>query len=133
MNPAYPRVSSRADHRCEYCHAPELIFNFPFEMEHIIPLFQGGRDTDDNLALACRSCNLRKGIHTTGIAPDSMIEVRLFNPREDRWNQHFQAVPDTGALIGITPIGHATLTRLQMNSTAQASARRLWMQLGLFP
>ncbi|CDH47543.1 HNH endonuclease [Candidatus Contendibacter odensensis] len=65
MNPAYPQVSARADHRCEYCHAPELIFNFPFEVEHIIPLVQGGRDTDDNLALACRSCNLHPNIRST--------------------------------------------------------------------
>jgi hypothetical protein len=133
MNPAYPLVSARADHRCEYCHAPELIFNFPFEVEHIFPLRQGGKDTDDNLALACRSCNLRKGIHTTGMAADSDTEVRLFNPREDRWNHHFQAEPDTGALIGLTAMGHATLTRLQMNSNAQKSARRLWIRLGLFP
>ncbi len=132
MNPAYPQVSARADHRCEYCHAPELIFNFPFEVEPIIPLVQGGRDTEDNLALACRSCNLRKGIHTTGRVPDTGAEVRLFNPREDRWTQHFQAVPDTGDLIGITAIGQVTLIRLQMNSIAQTAARRLWMQLGLF-
>ena len=31
MNPHYPLVAERAGHRCEYCHAPEVIFNFPFE------------------------------------------------------------------------------------------------------
>ena len=133
MNPAYPLVSARAEHRCEYCHAPELVFNFPFEVEHILPIRQGGKDTADNLALACRSCNLRKGIHTTGIALDLEVDVRLFNPRADHWHHHFQALPDTGALIGITAIGCATLTRLQMNSTAQRSARLLWIRLGLFP
>ncbi|MBZ4193110.1 MAG: HNH endonuclease [Candidatus Contendobacter sp.] len=133
MNPAYPLVSARANHRCEYCHAPELVFNFPFEVEHILPLRHGGIDSAENLALACRSCNLRKGIHTTGMTPDSPLEVRLFNPREDHWHQHFQVVPDSGALLDITAIGYATLTRLQMNSIAQRSARRLWMQLGLFP
>lgn len=133
MNPAYPLVSARANHRCEYCHAPELVFNFPFEVKHILPLRHGGIDSAENLALACRSCNLRKGIHTTGMAPDSTLEVRLFNPREDYWHEHFQVVPDSGTLLDITAIGYATLTRLQMNSVAQRSARRLWIQLGLFP
>lgn len=35
MNPRYHAVSTRAEHRCEYCHAPEATFNFPFEVEHI--------------------------------------------------------------------------------------------------
>lgn len=38
MNPNYPPVAERAGHRCEYCHAPEAIFNVLFEVEHIIPL-----------------------------------------------------------------------------------------------
>jgi hypothetical protein len=43
VNPHYPLVAERAAHRCEYCHAPEAIFNFPFEVEHIIPPLHGGR------------------------------------------------------------------------------------------
>ena len=31
MNPFYHLVADRAFHRCEYCHAPELVYNFPFE------------------------------------------------------------------------------------------------------
>jgi hypothetical protein len=34
MNSFYTLVADRAAHRCEYCHAPELVFNFPFEVEH---------------------------------------------------------------------------------------------------
>jgi len=61
MNPYYSAIAERANHRCEYCHAPELVFNFPFEVEHITPLSQQGTNDESNLALACRSCNLRKG------------------------------------------------------------------------
>lgn len=43
MNPHYPEVSHRAAHRCEYCHAPEVIFNFPFEVEHVIPTCISGQ------------------------------------------------------------------------------------------
>jgi hypothetical protein len=32
MNPHYEVVALRAGHRCEYCHAPEAVFNFPFEV-----------------------------------------------------------------------------------------------------
>jgi hypothetical protein len=133
MNPVYPWVSERANHRCEYCRPPELIFNFPFEVEHIIPLCQGGTDAEDNLALACRSCNLRKGIRTNGIDPHSGHEVCLFNPRQEHWHDHFEAIAENGALIGISPTGRATIAGLHINSQTQMTARRLWIQLGLFP
>lgn len=41
MNPYYTLVADRAAHRCEYCRAPEIVFNFPFEVEHILPLYRG--------------------------------------------------------------------------------------------
>lgn len=50
MNQHYTAVALRAGHRCEYCHAPEVIFNFPFEVEHIIPISHDGPDHKDNLA-----------------------------------------------------------------------------------
>jgi hypothetical protein len=54
MNPHYPLVARRADHRCEYCRAPEAVFNFPFEVEHVVPSSRGGADDESNLCLACR-------------------------------------------------------------------------------
>jgi 5-methylcytosine-specific restriction endonuclease McrA len=66
VNPLYPAVAERAGHRCEYCHAPEQIFNFTFEVEHIHPRASGGGNNPENLALACESCNLHKAMATTG-------------------------------------------------------------------
>ena len=60
MNPHYLLVAARANHRCEYCLAPEAIFNFYFEVEHIHPSSLEGTNDFSNLALACRSCNLFK-------------------------------------------------------------------------
>jgi hypothetical protein len=60
LNPLYSRIAQRAGHRYEYCHAPEAIFNFPFEVEHIIPSAHGGADDPSNLALSCRARNLFK-------------------------------------------------------------------------
>ncbi|HMC65123.1 MAG TPA: HNH endonuclease signature motif containing protein [Gemmataceae bacterium] len=132
MNPHYPLVAERARHRCEYCHAPEAIFNFPFEVEHIVPPGLGGLDDASNWALACRCCNLFKSDHREGTDPESQANVRLFHPRSDDWSGHFDLLLDTGEITGRTPVGRATIARLQMNSAAQLSARQHWIRLGLF-
>ena len=133
MNPHHAAVALRAGRRCDYCHAPEVVFNFPFEVEHVVPVSRGGLDVEANWALACRSCNLRKAAHVTGIDPESQAEVRLFHPRQDRWTEHFRVDSESGNVEGITVIGRAAVVRLQMNSESQAAARRQWMRLGLFP
>lgn len=133
MNPRYPAVARRAAHRCEYCHAPEAIFNFPFEVEHIIPLSREGAADLTNLALACRSCNLYKADYLTGTDPVTHSSPHLFHPRRDVWEQHFQVDLETGAISGVTEIGRGTLARLQMNSLVQLAARQQWMRLGIFP
>lgn len=133
MNPRHPEVSLRAGHRCEYCRAPEVVFNFPFEVEHIHATSRGGDDSLDNLALACRACNVRKSASGTGIDPDTGDSARLFHPRNDRWDQHFRADEASGRIVGLTSTGRATVARLEMNHDAQITARRQWMRLGLFP
>jgi hypothetical protein len=133
MNPHYAHVALRAGHHCEYCHAPEAVFNFPLEIEHIVPLSRGGDDTAANWALACRAGNLYKATHLSSSDPESHIIIRLFHPREDRWEDHFQVATASAEIVGCTPIGRATLARLEMNSAAQVSARQQWMRLGLFP
>ncbi len=133
MNPHYPLVSQRSGHRCEYCRAPEAIFNFPFEVEHIIPVSRQGPDDESNLALACRACNLHKTNHLVGTDDVTQSEVRLFHPRQDSWAEHFQVERETGAIQGLTPVGRVTVARLQMNAVAQLAARGQWVSLGLFP
>jgi len=133
MNPYYSAIAERANHRCEYCHAPELVFNFPFEVEHVIPTFRQGTNEESNLALACRSCNLRKGSRISGIDPDLNNEVQFFHPRQNLWGEHFQIDMETGIIIGITATGKVTVENLGMNSPAQVAARKLWIRLGLFP
>jgi hypothetical protein len=51
VNPLYPVVAERVVYRCKYCHAPEAVFNFPFEVEHIFPQAHGDSDDLENLAL----------------------------------------------------------------------------------
>lgn len=133
MNPYYSAIAERANHRCEYCQAPEIVFNFPFEVEHIIPLSRQGANEANNLALACRSCNLRKGTRISGLVPASNTEVNFFHPRQDQWSEHFQVNVESGNIMAITPVGALTVKYLEMNSSAQVTARQLWIRLGLFP
>ena len=133
MNPNYPFVAQRAGHRCEYCHAPEVIFKVAFEVDHIVPLSKNGLDEAPNWALSCRICNLRKLDHTDGFDPVSQQTVSLFNPRLDVWSEHFVAQREPPfRLEGRMPIGRATVERLEMNSSLQLRARELWIALGIF-
>lgn len=130
MNPHYPAVSARARHVCEYCHAPEAIFNLPFEVEHITPQASGGESSTDNLALSCRSCNLYKSDAMTAFDEQTQSTVRLFHPRRDDWSDHFTVNAETGEIEGSTDIGRTTVFRLRINSPAQVAARIQWLKLG---
>jgi hypothetical protein len=132
MNPNYAMVAGRAGHRCEYCQAPEAVFNFPFEVEHVVPRALDGSNEIDNLALSCRSCNLHKATTLTAPDTESGCEVALFHPRNHRWSDCFAVDLKTGQIIGKNSIGRATVSALAMNSPLQIAARQLWIRLGLY-
>jgi hypothetical protein len=133
MNPHYPAVARRAGHRCEYCRAPEAVFNFPFEVEHVIPTSRGGADDEANLCLACRACNLRKSDRLVHYDDLTRAEAPLFHPREQRWSDHFIADYESGEIQGTTPTGRATVACLDLNHPLQLTARQLWIRLRIFP
>jgi 5-methylcytosine-specific restriction endonuclease McrA len=61
-------VYSRSDGFCAYC-STELDYNLLSKpsgpnIDHLIPVSRGGDDSLENLALACRNCNYRKGVRT---------------------------------------------------------------------
>jgi HNH endonuclease len=133
VNAQYPAIAERATYRCEYCHAPESVFNFPFEVEHIHPQARGDSDDPHNLALSCHACNLFKSDFETGHDEESRVEVALFHPRRASWDRHFAVDTERGEIIGRTPTGRATIERLRMNRSRQVNARLRWIQLGVFP
>jgi hypothetical protein len=133
MNPRYSVVATKARNRCEYCRAPEGIFNLPFEVEHIVPRSKAGTDDESNWALACRSCNLFKSDHIDGLDASTGERARLFHPRLDRWEDHFRIEAESGVIEGLTPTGRVTVDLFQMNRPVQLAARLHWMRLRLFP
>ena len=73
----------------------------------------GGSSDLDNLALACTECNFHKGTDlSTMLLPDKEL-IRLFNPREDVWEEHFYI--EECIFYPISKIGEATIKVLKMN------------------
>ncbi len=115
-------VRNRADNRCEYCYLHQDDSPLAaLHIEHIVPRKHGGSDDADNLALACIDCNLHKGPNLTGIDPRSNAITELFNPRRDKWHEHFewQGIQ----IIGKTGKGRTTIRVLEMNSDEQMGVR----------
>ena len=80
-------VHERAKECCEYCRTCQRVSGQAMHVEHIDPL---GGDHPNNLCLACASCNLSNAQATTALDPETGIEVQLFNPRQQRWLEHFE-------------------------------------------
>jgi len=128
----YYIVAARAGRRCEYCHAPEVLFNHRFPVDHIIPRVFGGSDELDNLALACQACNSHKYQKQTAMDTIRQKSFRLFNPRRDKWEKHFRWNSTRTRISGRTAIGRTTITALRLNDPRQIEARVLWQTLGKF-
>ena len=127
------QVRRRAKKLCEYCHASEQWQYVRFTIEHVTPVYVGGSDELSNLALACFHCNRRKSNRTTGTDPDSNIEVPLFNPRQDRWSEHFIWSADELYILERSVIGRATISQLRLNRERILSIRAADKAVGLHP
>ena len=117
------QVRERASERCEYCLLTEVQAFFPHEPDHIIAQKHGGRSVLHNLALACFDCNRFKGSDIASVDPDSEVITRLFNPRVDRWTEHFRL--DRGRIVPLTVVGRATERLLRLNLPHRVEIRRL--------
>jgi hypothetical protein len=118
-------VRRRAGHRCEYCHFPERVLPYlVFHVDHIVAKQHVDEISDDpqSLAWACSECNYHKGPNLASIDPDSKQQANLYNPRHDKWNEHFTI--GEGLIVGLTPTGRATARLLNMNAPRLVRLRR---------
>lgn len=126
------RVRRRAHGRCEYCRMPQEFDPLPFQVDHIIARQHRGSSSHENLALACLACNNHKGPNIAGIDPDGPTSdaVRLFHPRTDVWDEHFQW--EGPVLKGKTAIGRVTVYVLAINLSYRVALRKALIDEGLF-
>jgi len=124
-------VWQRARGCCEYCRLPQHVTVLPHQIDHIVARKHGGQTTLANLCLACYRCNSHKGPNVAGVDPQTGEITRLFDPRQDRWEEHFRWEGPT--LVGRTPIGRVTIAVLEINSPERLAHRRLLIAEGVFP
>jgi hypothetical protein len=133
------RVRDTALNRCGYCLSPQSLVMAHLEIEHIVPrsVFSPddpAADDESNLWLACPICNGHKSDKMSTTDPETGEVVSLFNPRTQRWSEHFRWSEDGIRVIGLTPIGRATVVALQLADDADALlVRANWVSAGWHP
>jgi hypothetical protein len=123
-------VRLRALDACEYCLMPTT---GQFHVDHIIPSSQWedylgsrlrevppdlprrGPDHLDNFAWACPFCNVTK---RQRVAQRVVRHTyRLFDPRRDRWQEHFVFLHNYLFIVGVSDIGEGTEQALRFNDS----------------
>jgi hypothetical protein len=127
------RVAARARERCEYCLSPARYATQRLSVEHASPRGKGGTNAFENLALSCQGCNNHKYNHVEAPDPVSGELVPLYNPRQHRWAEHFAWSADTLLMVGISPIGRATVDALFLNRPGVVNLRRLLVAFNEHP
>lgn len=123
-------IADRAKYLCEYCLIAEADTFYGCEVDHIISLKHDGSSESDNLAYACALCNRSKGSDVGSISTSGEF-TRLFNPRTDRWAEHFRL---EGATIRpLTKVGEVTARVLGFNDGARLHEREEMIRFGKYP
>ena len=126
-------VRERANYCCEYCQSSEWLSGQICHVDHIIPRSRGGATTTENLCLACASCNSLKADFVMAADPETRESVSLFNPRQQRWHEHFIWSQDGVQVMGLTAYGRATVVLLKMNRPLVIAARTVWVSMNRHP
>lgn len=127
------RIAVVTRYRCGYCLTSQRIIGPLLEIDHIIPEARGGTSDEQNLILACPTCNSYKSDQVEAVDPVTQQVVPLFDPRAEDWNEHFEWIERGAVVLGKTSKGRATVITLNMNHPDIVSARRLWVIAGWHP
>ena len=123
-------VVHRAMFRCEYCLLHKDDAAFRHEVDHIVSRQHGGETVAENLAYACMVCNRYKGSNIASVSPAGDL-VRLFNPRVDRWSEHFRLNGSVIEPLGL--VGEVTARVLRLNTAERVVRRSVLQQLRRYP
>lgn len=124
-------VRQRSQDLCEYCRLPQAAQPFAtFHVAHIRPRAHGGSDDLGNLCMSCGRCNAFKGPNLAGIDPDTGEVTRLFDPRQQAWDEHFEL--REALILGTTAVGRTTVEVLKMNEGRRVLLRAELIRRGEF-
>jgi HNH endonuclease len=124
-------VAERAKQRFEYCGLAQEGQEATFHIDHIVPRKTGGQTIEENLALACVSCSLRKEARRSGLDTLTKRDVALFHTRLQSWSDHFAW---NGVIVsGRTPTGRATVATLNLNRAIILAIREEEVERGRHP
>jgi hypothetical protein len=110
-----------------------IISHDPFSAEHILPISKGGLDDLVNLAWSCLGCNLYKGATTHVFDLLTGDLASLYNPRTEKWTEHFEWSENFSVIVGKTPTGRATITSLKLNRIGLVNLRKILVAAGKHP
>ncbi len=126
-------VIERAEGLCEYCQSQEWFSPQPFTFDHIVPVSKKGDNGSENLARACQGCNSSKLAKTEAFDMVTNAYVPLFNPRTQNWGDHFAWDETFTQILGLTPIGRATVVALKLNRQQLVGMREFLVGFGKHP
>jgi hypothetical protein len=100
-------------------------------VDHVVAEKHGGATVAENLAFTCWRCNRHKGSDLGSFDPQSATFAFLFNPRTQRWAEHFTL--EGYLLHGLSPEGRTTANLLQYNTPERVAERRRLSEVGCYP
>ncbi len=124
-------VAKRAGSTCEYCLIHEADTFYGCEVDHIVSVKHGGPSDETNLAFACMTCNRNKGSDLGSLTRRTRQLVRFFNPRTDRWMEHFRL--SRHKIQPLTEIGEVTVKIFKFNDPDRVLERRELTAAGRYP
>ncbi|KHD06199.1 hypothetical protein PN36_15360 [Candidatus Thiomargarita nelsonii] len=104
-------VAEQSRYRCCYCQSQQRFIGILLTVDHIIPESLGGATID----------------------PQTGTTVRIFHPNKQKWAEHFRWSSDGIRIIGVTPIGRATIVAMKLNRPVLLHSRRFWSEAGWHP
>jgi hypothetical protein len=129
----HERLLAQAAFRCGYCRSSQRVMGVRLVLDHLTPRALGGTDDEENLWPSCQPCNGFKQARTHARDPESGAMVPLFNPRRQRWHEHFGWEHGGRRIAGRTEVGRATVMALRLNREELVAARALWIEAGWHP
>lgn len=123
-------VEARAEGLCEYCLIQSADTFVGCQVDHVISQKHGGPTTANNLAHASAFCNVAKGSDIGSLASSTHEFTRLFDPRRDKWSEHFAL--RGAAIVPLTPIGEVTARLLRFNDADRLLEREALQRAGRY-